>query len=434
VNTLEDRVRAAFRADAETVRPESLPGLPGRPGRPARRAAGRRGPRRGRILIPLAAAGTVAAIAAGLTLATPLFHRPGRPGQPSVIGPFLLPGPRSQLPTGPAPAPALAADASRGVPTSAPAPGVPRFYVTAYVAPSGGANYLVVRDTATGHVVAQVTPPANAFFAGLAATAGDRTFITTIDTGTGCTPVQLYQFRLNHRGVPGPLTPLNITLPGGIPQGQGDLAITPDGRTIAYDSGVCSSRATPPEVGAEVGVINLATRRARAWAVPFTLANADASQIMDVSLSADGGLLGYATFDGTSVLPTSAPTGPLAARSRLVSGTVIWAAVAGDGDALYGCAVSPYSSDEPIPNVGALTYSRISLTGGGHHVVASWPRVTGPQCYASLDPAGGDLLVQFPAVAHGVDDWSRPAVLDLHTGKLTLIAAPPFYGPFDIAW
>jgi len=44
------------------------------------------------------------------------------------------------------------------------------------------------------------------------------------------------------------------------------------------------------------------------------------------------------------------------------------------------------------------------------------------------------LLVQGPTIAHGVDDWSRPAVLNLRTGQLTDINAPAFYGPFDIAW
>ena len=40
MSTLEDRVRAAFRADGETVRPETIPGVPERP---ARRALGRPG-------------------------------------------------------------------------------------------------------------------------------------------------------------------------------------------------------------------------------------------------------------------------------------------------------------------------------------------------------------------------------------------------------
>jgi hypothetical protein len=162
--------------------------------------------------------------------------------------------------------------------------------------------------------------------------------------------------------------------------------------------------------------------------------NVTSADIMAVSLSADASLLGFATFDGTSVLPTSAPAGSLYARSQLVSRTVLWDAVAGDGDALYGCSVSPFQAGGMIPNFGTLTFSRVSLTGGGEHVIASWPNVNSPQCYASLDPAGNYLLVQYPTIAHGVDGWARPAILNLHTGKLTGINAPAFYGSLDIAW
>jgi len=445
MSALEDRLRAAFRADADLVRPESIPAEP--PPRPARNAPGRPGSRRARAVIPLTAAAAVLAIVAGLSLAAPQRDgsRPARgpSGTPSVPAPTpSVPGPTPSPPAGPLPKPTLAANASQGVPASTPAPGVPRFYVTVYL-PAAGYDYIVVRDTATGQVTGRINAPRGADFAGLAATAGDRTFITTIQAGTGCA-AQLYQFQLNQRGVPGPLEPLHITLPDG-PQGEGGLAIAPDGRTIAYHSGVCLNEN-------EVGVINLATRQARVWAVPLPHVGGLAVwPNMDVSLSADGGLLGYATaFRGAGVLPTSAPAGPLFARSRPVSGTVIWQAVAGDGDALYGCSISPFSSGGPIPSRGTLTYSRISLTGGGEHVIASWPDVTGIYCYASLDPAGNYLLVQFPTV-HGVEDrssptavnlrtgqptniWSRPVILNLRTGQLTNVNAPVLDGPFDTAW
>ena len=423
MSTLEDRLRDAFRADAETVRPEAIPGPPAPPRRPAPR---RPGLRQRRVLIPLAAAAAVIALVAGLAAASPLLHGQEHQANPPGPGPFLPSG-QPTVPHGPVPTPVLGANASRGVLASAPAPGVPRFYVTAYVPPVGGVDYIVVRDTTTGKVTGRINPPGGTVFAGLAATAGNRTFITAIDPDTGCSPVQLYQFRLNHRGVPGPLQPLHVTLPGGVPQGEGDLAITPDGRTIAFETRGCTALGE-----SEVGVINLATRQARVWTIPG--GNLVASQIINVSLSADGSLLGYATFGGTSVLPTSAPAGSLAKYSRLVSRTVIWGAVAGDGNALYGCAVSPYRSGGPIPSVGTLTYSRISLTGGREYVIASWPSLTGPQCYASLDPAGNYLLVQFPTTVPQASDWSRPAILDLRTGRLTGIHAPAFYGPFDIAW
>jgi hypothetical protein len=450
MSTLEDRLRDAFRADADLVRPESIPAAP--PPRPARPAPGRPGSRRTRVLIPLAAAAAVIAIVAGLSLAAP--QRGGsRPAAGSSV-PASTPSSTGQppAPAGPPPKPTLAANASQAVPASVPAPGAPPFYVTAYVAASDVADYIVVRDTATGQVTGRISPPGSAIFAGLAATAGDRTFITTIQAGNNCRPVQLYQFRLNQRGVPGPLEPLHITLPGGVPEGEGDLAITPDGRTIAYESALCGTTGITLDED-EVGVINLATRQARVWTVPLALASGEWPS-MDLSLSADGGLLGYATFNGTGVLSTSAPAGPLFAHSRLVARNVIWAAVAGNGDALYGCAVSPdRSGGWPIPSVGTLSYIRIPLTGGRDQVIASRTDMTSPQCSASLDAAGNYLLVQFPTTAHGADDWARFAIANVRTGQLTSINAPAlddwsrpvlgelrnvhlplFYGPFDIAW
>jgi hypothetical protein len=443
MSTLEDRLRDAFRADADLVRPESIPAAP--PLRPARPAPGWPGLRRTRVLIPLAAAAAVIAIVAGLSLSAP--QRGGsRPAAGASSTPSV-PEPTPSPPPGPLPKPTLAANASQGVPASTPAPGVPRFYVTVYLPTTGAGDYIVVRDTATGQVTGRINAPGSAVFAGLAATGGDRTFITTIQAGSGCS-VQLYQFQLNQRGAPGPLEPLHITLPSG-PHSDSDLAIAPDGRTIAYESGVCN---TAPDEN-EVGVINLATRQARVWAVPLThVGGIVVWPNMDVSLSAHGGFLGYATtFHGAGVLPTSAPAGSLFARSRAVPGTVIWAAIAGDGHSLYGCSVPAYRRGRPIPYVGTVSYSRISLTGGGNQVIASWPDVTGPQCFASLDPAGNYLLVQFPTVAHGVDRtsgvaqenprngqpvniWSRAVILNLSTGQLTNIDAPAYFGPFDIAW
>jgi len=415
MSKLEDRLREAFRADAGLVRPESIPPAPPVPPRPGRPARGRPGPRRARVLIPLAAAAAIIAIAVGVSLATPLFRGSSAPRTvPSVPAPH----------TRPVPAPTLAGDASTGVPASAPAPGLPRFYVTVYYAPAGGVNYIVVRDATTGQALARINPPAGQVFAMLAAPAGDRTFVTALGPGSGCS-AQLQEFRLNAQGQPGPLVPLHITLPG-ISNTYGDLAITPDGRTIGYASYLCDGQG-------EVGVIHLATRQVRVWSVnetPPSLYN----RPMALSLSADGGLLGYASFDGTSMLNTTAPAGSLSARSRLVSRSAIWEAVSGDGKALYGCSISPYRSGRPLPDVGTLTYSRIPLTGGPDHVIASWTGVRGPQCYASLDPAGNYLLVQYPTIAHGAIDWSRPAILDLRTGRLTDVNAPAFYGPLDIAW
>jgi hypothetical protein len=435
MSALEDRVRDALRADAATVRASSIPAGP--PSRGARRTRRRPGSRPVRVLIPLAAAAAVIAIVTGLSLTGPHLLSGARPGGgspgSSPTGRFQ-PTPGTSHPLAslhPAPDPLLAADASRAVPSSTPVPGVPRFYATLEpgTTPTAFPNSLVVRDTATGQVTAEMKSPDGSVFAGLAATAGDRTFITAVDPGTSCAPVQLYWFQLNQLGVPGQLEPLHITVPGSVPQGEGDLAITPDGGTIAYDAQGCSAAAQ-----GEVGIISLATRQTRAWAYagepPATLVSSD---IHDVSLSANGQLLAFSTFDGTSVLQTSAPAGSLYAESRFVSSTLIWATVAEDGQSLYGCAITPDTRKAPS-GPGTLTYSQLSLTGGGNRVIAGWRIVRGPQCYASMDPAGSYLLMQFPAIAHGTFGWSLPAILDLATGQRTPINAPAFYGPRDIAW
>jgi hypothetical protein len=321
---------------------------------------------------------------------------------------------------------------------------VPQFYVTVWIGAGSGTDSLVARNTATGKVTGRIQPPGpasappfSAVFGSIAATAGDRAFITAVIPATGCTS-ELYQFQLNARGQPGPLVPLHITVPGLVSERPGGLpansalAITPDGRTIAYDAGLC---ARLPGQGflavnlGEVGVIDLATRQVRVWATSGQL-----TQFTGLSLSDDGGLLGYSTISGTRVLRTSAPGGSMFARSRIVSRRVIWAAIAGDGASLYGCSVSLYRSGNwPLPTVGTLTYSVISLASGRQQVIASWPGRSYPQCFARLDPSGGHLLVEFPAVS-GAADRLRPAILDLRSGRLTDVAAPAFSGPLDVAW
>jgi hypothetical protein len=443
VNELEQRIGDALRADAATVGPESIPGVPPRPLRPSLRRTAAPGSRRtagpwstrGRVLVPLAAAAAVAATVVGLTVARPLPGS-GRPAPGAAVA-SPSPGHRLLLPTtgrqpahpGPLPKPVLGPTASRGVSATTAAPGVPRYYVTIYITGVGTpavSDRLIVRDTATGKVVGQLDPPANAVFAGLAATAGGRAFVTAISSGNSCTTSGLYQFRLNAQGQPEPPVSLRVAVPGNIAQSVGDLAITPDGQTIAYATNGCDGSAKA------VGLINLATRHVRVWNESGGPGNSLTDQVQSLSLSASGGLLSYESAGPVRILNTSAPGGSVFDHSRVVSATTFWGALASDGASFYGCALSP--NDGMLPNVGTLTYYELPLAGGRQQVIGRWANVPGPQCLASLDPAGNYLLVQFPATAHGVDDWSRAAVLDLHTGRLTSIDAPAFYGPFDIAW
>jgi hypothetical protein len=424
MSNLEDRLRDAFRADAETVRAETIADLSARPMRRAPKRAGSR--RLARAVAPLAAAAAVAAVAIGIWLVTPLLPEHGHPGPgASASSPprLLLPTgtPVSRGVTGPVPSPVLGPAASRGVETSAPASGTPRFYVTVWIVsggPTGGATSLIVRDTASGKVVGRLDPPRGEGFRSLAAPAGDSTFVTPVGSNSGCTS-QLYQFTLNRQGQPGPLVPLHITVPGNYSE-FGDLAVTPDGRTIAYATYLCGRG------GGEVGVINLATRHVRVWST------SDPMQPAGLSLSADGSLLAYDTLPGARILNTSAPAGPLQERSRIVSRTAGWAALTADGASLYLCTTSTSS---PAATRGTVTYGTYSIETGHQQVIASWPGLPYPQCWASLDPPSGRyLLVQYPVSVPNASSWVRPAILDLRSGQLTQIAAPAYYGPLDVAW
>lgn len=432
MSALEDRVRDALRADAATVRPGSLPGVPGRPKRPA---AGRPGSRRTRLLMPLAAAAAVIAIVTGVAVIVPHSGTPGfgvsgvsQPAShlpspcPSGI-PLACPGLSSPpVNNAPLPMPVLGGrgrTASRGVPASEPSPGIPQYYVTVHQL--SGANSLVVRATATGAVVGTIDPPRGASFDAIAATAGNRTFITAVVAGTGCTGSQLYQFQLNGQGVPGPLTPLNIAIPGASDQ-YGTLAITADGTKIAYDTSLCGMN----QGEYEIGVIDLATGHIQTWGVN------DSDQFTGgLSLSASGNLLAYEKlWDVVEILRTNEPSGSLFQRSQVVSPGAGWGALADDGATLYTCSVAANSRD----TTGSVTYDAQSLSGSGERVIARWNHLPYPQCWASLEPSGHYLLVQYPVPEKNASSWVQPAVLDTETGQLTRIAAPPYYGPADVAW
>jgi RNA polymerase sigma factor (sigma-70 family) len=62
------------------------------------------------------------------------------------------------------------------------------------------------------------------------------------------------------------------------------------------------------------------------------------------------------------------------------------------------------------------------------------PGLPYPQCWASLNPSGQYLLVQYSVSVPNASDWVRPAILDLRSGRLTQIAAPAYYRPLDVAW
>jgi YVTN family beta-propeller protein len=193
VNTIEDRLRDAYRAATDTIRPDTIPALPERATRPKR---SKTRPRAG-VLIPLAAAAAVVAVAAVI---------------PVVAGAFGN--------TSAGPRPAAPPKAPRG---------------TAYVINSGGGTVTPI-DLATntpgkpikasGEIVAMAIAPD-----------GKTAYVAT-GVSTTVTPsaqaVQPIDLVTNTAG-----KPIDLTWP------PGPIVITPDGTTVYSINGFPSRTLTP---------------------------------------------------------------------------------------------------------------------------------------------------------------------------------------------
>jgi hypothetical protein len=289
MRAIEERVRDAFGAAAETVTARDLPGPPGppAPGRRSRGAWGRRAWARGRLhaLIPVAAAACIAVIA----VAT------------AVVVPRLLAGPPGSQ------AGALA--------------GAPKFFAgvanpSEHFPPS---TVLKIYRSANGRVAASVRPPRPEHeFAAVGRLGHDRAYVAAAVTSFGACTTQLYRFSIDARGRPSTLTPLSVPQITGIVV---ELTGSADGNVLAYTAFPGKPRCVPHD-GTLAGVIHLATRQVTTWAYD----RRGATTFGSVSLNADGSVLGFAASDtgdnGAAsdawVLPTSTPAGPLTGHARKV--------------------------------------------------------------------------------------------------------------------
>jgi hypothetical protein len=304
MNTVEDRLRAALRETAGEVTPQSVPPLRlhGPPGR-WRGMAGPAARRRWAAwLAPLAAAASVTAVVAASLAISTAFHGGHRAAR-GPAGPFA---------------------------------GVPPYYVVLTgkkpnLQPSVAQPlFAQIRATATGAVLASITPPKpyGTFSAGAAG--NDHTFVLAASkwkvvranggTSAEVTAMRFFLLRLGAGGHARQLTSLPIPAmpPGAEISG---FALTRDGSklAVALRGGINSGP------GPEIQVFNLATGGKRVWTWPGggPITNNAGGNGQVLSWTADGRTLAFQQWVAGNIihlrlLDTSTPGGSLQAASRLV--------------------------------------------------------------------------------------------------------------------
>jgi hypothetical protein len=278
MNTIEERLRAATRAAAGTVAPDSAPPLH-LPSQPGHRLGLPRVPHRGwpRWAAPLAAAASVIAVVAASLAITSAAHH-GQTGS-----------------------------AASGQATAA-AGRIPPFYLT-FAGGQGGRQHLVSHSTATGAVLATILPPKPyGNFSLVTAAADDRTFVVAAEPWRAAPRTKFFLIRLDRSGRVQQLTALPIPqLPA--TELVSAIAISPDASKLA----VAVEKAAPRNTeNPEIRVFTLATGSERTWVWPghATITNnADSGQ--PLSWSADGRTLAFQQWIAGSIdirlLDTTAP-------------------------------------------------------------------------------------------------------------------------------
>jgi hypothetical protein len=304
MTTTEDRLRAAVRAAAETVTPGSAPPLrlPGRrlnvPGR------GHRG-RWLQATTPLAAAvSVIAVLTASLAIANGLHGR--------------------QAGTGPAAAPAAALAS------------VPPYYA-ALAGPPDGLRHAVVRATATGAVLATVTPPKPyRTFTFVTGAADDRTFVLAaqrwwaIGRGTAGLPAEeldgtaatkFFRLLINPATRSARLTALPLPEKPQAEQVAG-IGLSPDGSKLALALRDVTGPGNAPR-GPGIQVITLATGAARDWVWPGAGWIGNFKPLGEpLSWTADARVLAFQEWTGNNaevrLLDTTAPGSNLRSSKLVV--------------------------------------------------------------------------------------------------------------------
>lgn len=413
-----DRLRDAYHAVVEAVQPDDIGDL--RSPQPLPRIAGFA--RWTRRLTPLAAAAAVV-LAVGAAVAIPRLA-----GQ----GPAAVTAPQT-------------AGASSGQP-----PFLVDLDHATYLVDLGRATYvyLQVRDAATGRVLTQLKPPeAGGRWVAVAATGNPASFVVgatylRAPGAMSCTSsqnyTQLYTLTLTAAGGPASLSPLYripVQFDTSVLAGGSALAVSADGRTVAYATAPCGRRTSKTQMS----IVMIRDGVSRTWTTPWLAGPSS------LSLSADGSELGYADvtqyqwpispLGSAWILPTGSPPGSAARWSRKLLSNVPNAGIqitdeelSPDGTIMYVVTATEPGNNPNQPETDAL-YAYSTATGARLRTLHRWNGTTsGPP---SLTIGGDEALVW--------DMYNRVDEVNLTTGSDRTFTQLPHGGSntnsvFAVAW
>jgi hypothetical protein len=392
VNTLEDRLRDAYRAAADTVRPETIHSgailSPPDHGRRRARRTGQsgRGPSRRRALIPLAAAAAVFAVVAAVAVLLPRAT-PGLGGGKSATGtatPVLL--------TTPA-------------------------YFVAMNWSQRPSMYVI--NATTGAQGARISLPFPRADLTSVATGDGQTFIVAQTAPEGCSTT-LYRFSLSANGTASAMTAF-ATIAGQIGD-PWNMAVSAGARFIAYETLACgqqiNSVAEQNAARGYLSVLDTVTGQTKRWTFRNNLPGTG-----NVSISASGSVVGFAN----EVVETSAPAGRLTARGHVVAtngefgpSTIVGGMdVSPDGKTAYFATFST-ANDKPVWTGWQLR--TFDLATGQTHLARNLSGTEGSPSAVTFDPTGGYMLLEHVISTGPTTELIR---LDLATGQSA---------PLNVSW
>jgi hypothetical protein len=304
MNAIEERIRAAARAAADTVPPDSVPPLRLPAASPSRFRRGRRDPRPGAVwvrrLAPVAAALAVVAVVVSVVTISRSRHAP-------------VTSTGTAAPGGVRPGPPISTYVRSGQ--------VPPYYVAIHGDPNVNPSYAVVQATISGKTLATINPPtADGTIVAVTAAADDRTFVLSVQPRAPRGGDQafeastFYMVRLSSSGQPGRLTKLPMSVPtGALVTG---LALSPSGRKLAIAVEPDDTKDLNLQ---EIRIYTLGTGAVRTWKGDGNIGPGPGDP-KSMSWTADERTLAFdwnsASSGGVGLLNVDAPGSSLLADSR----------------------------------------------------------------------------------------------------------------------